>query len=488
MNNNFIIVNNPKDWDFDIPGVEVIEAREYCLGGEKFLNKKGMRIFNLCRSYRYQAMGYYVSLIASARGHKAFPDINTIQEIKAPQLVRILTEDIDRLIQKSLENVSTKTFILSIYFGKNISKIYDRLSRELYNLFQAPMLRAHFTKKNNQWMIQNIDVISGNQIPDEHRPYIIDNAFQYFSRDFSRKRKKTLPPYDMAILTSGNDPTPPSDKKAINHFIKAADNNGFDVKIIGKDSPQRIAEFDALFIRETTAVNHHTFRLAQKAAAQGLVVIDDPDSIIKCTNKVYLAELLKYNKLPVPGSTVLIKDSVKQISSDCKFPLILKRPDSSYSNGIIKVENRDDFLEKAGILFEKSDLLIAQEYMRTDFDWRVGVFDGKPIYACKYYMAKDHWQIINWKEKGKKRTGVHETVALENTPKNVVQTALKACKCIGNGLYGVDIKQIKNKCYIIEVNDNPSIDSDVEDAAYGDALYDSIMKVFYQRVRQQKER
>ena len=487
MDNNFIVVNNPKDWQFSIPGVSVIEARAYCIG-EDYLNRRGIRIFNLCRAYRYQAMGYYVSLIASARGHRAFPDINTIQEMKAPQLVRIITEDLDRLIQKSLSHIVSKKFELSIYFGKNMSKRYDKLSREIYNLFQAPMLRAYFTKKKDQWKIQNIDIISMNDTPPEHHDYIIEFATQYFSRYIGHKKRKAPAPYDMAILVNEKEETPPSDKKAMEYFVKAATHNNFDVEIITRDSPQRIAEFDALFIRETTSVNHHTFRMAQKAAAQGLVVIDDPDSIIKCTNKVYLAELLKHNRIPVPKTVVISKEAVKQYPQELSFPMILKQPDSAYSQGVVKVKNPEEYSEEASQLFDKSDLLIAQQYMRTDFDWRVGILDRKPLYVCKYYMAEDHWQIINWEQKGKGHYGTHESMPVSEAPKTVIKTALKAANCIGNGLYGVDLKLVNNKCYVIEVNDNPSLDSDVEDHILGEDLYDIIMKVFYERVRKLKER
>ena len=61
---------------------------------------------------------------------------------------------------------------------------------------------------------------------------------------------------------------------------------GFNCEFITKNDINRIAEFDGLFIRETTAVNHHTFRFAQRAISEGLVVMDDPDSILKCTYKV----------------------------------------------------------------------------------------------------------------------------------------------------------------------------------------------------------
>ncbi len=62
---------------------------------------------------------------------------------------------------------------------------------------------------------------------------------------------------------------------------------GSRTELITRDDSNRLSEFDALFIRETTSVDHHTNRIARKALAEGLVVIDDPESILRCSNKVY---------------------------------------------------------------------------------------------------------------------------------------------------------------------------------------------------------
>ena len=53
--------------------------------------------------------------------------------------------------------------------------------------------------------------------------------------------------------------------------------------------------------------------------------------------------------------------------------------------------------------------------------------------------------------------------------------------------YGVDLKQIGRKCYVIEVNDNPTIESGVEDRILKDALYDTIMAEFVRRIQQLRE-
>ena len=60
------------------------------------------RSFNLCRSYRYQSLGYYVSLLAEARGHKPLPRVSTMEDLQSQNLVRLLTENLDDLVQKSL--------------------------------------------------------------------------------------------------------------------------------------------------------------------------------------------------------------------------------------------------------------------------------------------------------------------------------------------------------------------------------------------------
>jgi hypothetical protein len=71
-----IIVSNPKDWEINIPGVEVISSKVYITNPE-YATSKNVRLFNLSRSYKYQSTGYYVSLVAAARGHKAIPSIST---------------------------------------------------------------------------------------------------------------------------------------------------------------------------------------------------------------------------------------------------------------------------------------------------------------------------------------------------------------------------------------------------------------------------
>ncbi len=114
-----IVLDNPKDWPLNIEGIDVVSARQY-LVDPSFSQRTPAKVFNLCKSYRYQSLGYYVSLLAAARGHKPLPDISTIQDLKLSELVRSAGEEIDQLIQASLKGVEEDELTLSVYFGQNI--------------------------------------------------------------------------------------------------------------------------------------------------------------------------------------------------------------------------------------------------------------------------------------------------------------------------------------------------------------------------------
>jgi glutathione synthase/RimK-type ligase-like ATP-grasp enzyme len=324
-------------------------------------------------------------------------------------------------------------------------------------------------------------------VPDSHWPYLIDVATRHFAghtRSVSRPRAAQ---YDLAILHDPKAADSPSNEKALRKFTRAAEQVGFDATMIAKDDYGRIGEFDALFIRETTAVNHHTFRFSRRAAAEGLVVIDDPESIVRCTNKVYLAEALLRHHIASPRTLIVHRGNVDQIVPTLGLPCVLKQPDSSFSHGVVKVHAEEELNERVAELLEKSDLLVAQEYLPTEFDWRIGVFAGQPLWACRYHMARKHWQIVKHDRDGSHSYGKVESCAVENAPKAIVRAAVRAARLMGNGLYGVDLKEVRRRGIVIEVNDNPNIDAGYEDQILKDELYLRIMNGFLARVRARTE-
>src|SRR3990167_6576272 len=390
---NLIVVNNPRDWPLDIPGVTVVPARAYltdpAYGGDRMA-----RVFNLCKSYRYQTLGYYVSLLAEARGHKPLPRSNTIEDLQSQNMVRLLTEGLDDLIQKSRKPIKSATFDLDIYFGHSTASRHEQLSRQLFNLLHAPLLHAEFKRRDQHWRIRSVRPIAASDIPPQHQEFAVQATTEYFTGRRRRTQKHAAPRYNIAILHDPANPEPASNAKALHKFEKAAQALGMHAEFITKADYGRLTEFDALFIRETTYPNHYTFRFSRRAAAEGLVVIDDPDSILKCNNKVYLAEILARRRIPAPRTLLVHRDNVKQVVPELGLPCVLKQPDSSFSIGVVKVETEEELPAKVNGLLDKSELIVAQEFLPTEFDWRVGILDRRPLFVAKYFMVPGHWQII----------------------------------------------------------------------------------------------
>lgn len=477
----YIVVNHPDKWKLPLENVEIISAHSY-LTDPKYARQKRARIFNLCKDYSYQSRGYYVSLLAEARGHKALPTVKNIVDLREPKLVKIVSDEFDDLIQKSLKNIRSQEFILSIYFGQNVAQKYRDLSAMFHRHFQIPFLRVKFNF-TTKWNIRNIWAIPEAEIPEEHRESMQQFAIEYFAKKRYDTPRPSTAQYDLAILVNPEDPAPPSNPKALKKFTDLGEKLGFYVEIIGPEALSRLSAFDALFIRQSTEVNNPAYAFSRKAQQEDIAIIDYPDAILKCCNKVFMAEALKHSGLPTPETLIVHKHNKAKVPQLLGFPIVLKTPDSTFSFGVKKAEDQQEYQELINQMLKTSDLVIAQEFSPSDYDWRIGILDGRAFYACRYYMAKGHWQIYNWTAKEKEdQDGEADCLAMEKVPPEILEIAEKAARIMGKGLYGIDIKEINGRAMVIEINDNPNIDQGVEDAYYGDEIYLQILRALWDRL------
>lgn len=478
---NIIVINQPHKWTFTDVNAKVISVKEY-ISNPVYQNSTDMRVFNLCSSYKYQSYGYYVSLLAAARGHRVIPSSVTLRDFKMLNVIHSTSYDIDEWINKALEKIKDDKFQLKIYFGQTSTKGFNSIANRLYLMFETPLFEIEFVKQE-KWIIKGIKVLSLNKLPESEIEVIYEFARKYFSKRRFNKTTLINYKYDIAILVDPEEETPPSCKRALQKFKTAANRKGLYAEFITKNDFDKLNEFDALFIRETTNVNDHTYEFSRMAYAEGLVVIDDPWSILRCSNKIFQNEIFRKHKILTPQTVVFTKNIFeKEDLEGMNFPLVLKQPDSAFSLGITKVENKDEAVDAINQLFKKSDMIVCQEFLYSEFDWRIGVLDNCPLFACKYFMSKGHWQIYNWTGEAEEYSGDSETVNIEEVPEEVVKTALKAAALIGDGLYGVDLKLVNDKVYVVEVNDNPNIDADIEDYILKDTLYDQIIESIYNRI------
>jgi glutathione synthase/RimK-type ligase-like ATP-grasp enzyme len=287
--------------------------------------------------------------------------------------------------------------------------------------------------------------------------------------------------YDLAVLIDPNEKMPPSSVASMKHFARIAERLSVDVEPINRRQLDKLAEYDGLFIRETTRIDNHTYRFARRAWQEGMPVIDDPMSI-RCTNKVFLMELLGSNQVPMPPTVLLADQSdLPRAMDELGLPLVVKIPDGSFSQGVHLVSSQEQLRRVADELFEETDLLLAQKFMPTEFDWRVGVLSGEPLFVCQYRMARGHWQIVKHRPDGSSREGGFRTFELDQAPHEVIDIAVRAAKPIGDGFYGVDLKQTDRGLMVMEVNDNPNLEHGVEDTIGKDEVWIKMLKWFIDR-------
>src|SRR5690606_34017768 len=154
-------------------------------------------------------------------------------------------------------------------------------------------------RKQRGWQIDSIKAVALNSLNSEEEDEFAQ-ALDTFSRKIWRKpRSQRRFRYDLAILYNPTEALPPSNKGALKNFVSAGRKLGIDIAVVQADALNRSAEYDGLLIRESTAINHHSYRFSKRAEREGLVVIDDPASILRCTNKIYLFERLTANRVPV---------------------------------------------------------------------------------------------------------------------------------------------------------------------------------------------
>ncbi len=444
------------------------------------------KVLNLSRSYGYQTLGYYCSLLAEARGHKVVPTVTTVLELtRRTSYVYALAELEDTLNRtiRRLADPPTASFRLIVCLGHPDDARFVRLGRQLFDWFRCPILEV-YVKAGELWRIRKLASLAISDLGEAGKAQLASAIEAHFRQPWKTPRAKATPRFNLAVLFDPKAAMPPSDLGTIRHFERIAEGMGLGVEVITRKDFERLPEFDALWIRETTNIDHHTFRFAKRAEQEGLPVIDDSNSIIRCTNKVYLAELLHANGVATPKTVIIssVKD-LPGLEAQLSYPMVLKIPDGSFSRGVAKVADRTELERMVRGMLEDSDLILAQEFMYTEYDWRIGVLDGEPLFVSQYMMARKHWQIIRHTEGGRPIEGAFKTMAVAAAPREIVDTAVRAARLIGRGLYGVDIKSNERGVFVIEVNDNPNLVHEVEDAAERDEVWRRLAGWFLKRLQ-----
>jgi len=481
-----ILVDQPKDLpNADTPH-KVITTSEY-LARPRLFDMGRPKLVNLSRSYAYQSKGYYASLLAEARGHRVVPTVETMLELREAKLYEHALPELEDELNKCARKADLQPeaeFKLLVCFGIARDARFESFGRLLFDWFRCPALEV--TVEPGRWLrIDRIRPRTVNRLANGEALFLREALHQHSKREWRNPKARVQAKYDLAVLYDPNEKMPPSSVASIKHFARIAERHSVDVEPITRRQLAELAEYDGLFIRETTSIDNHTYRFARRAWQEGMPVIDDPVSMIRCTNKVFLMELLGSNQVATPPTLMLADGGdLTRAADELGFPLVVKIPDGSFSRGVHKVSTIEELRRITDELFEETDLILAQKFMPTEFDWRVGVLAGEPLFVCQYRMARGHWQIVKHSANGGAREGSHRTFDLAQAPPEVIDLAVRAARPIGQGFYGVDLKQTDRGIVVMEVNDNPNLDHGVEDAVGKDEVWVKLLKWFIARFEQ----
>jgi glutathione synthase/RimK-type ligase-like ATP-grasp enzyme len=451
----------------------------------------GTTVVNLCRDQRPLSFGYYVSLIAEARGYAAIPTAAVLADQADDRLVRSRHATVDcALAALHRQDAGSRLAMprrLFVALGRCDKPHLQEVAEAAYAAFGLPLMTLQIDAAHHQLLHVVPESLPGL---DPRQRRLLRAALERLTgtppapRPFRRPRR-------LAVLVNPDDPLPPSRPGTVARLRDVAAGMGIETECLGHRDLPRLGGFDALLIRETTALQAPSYIFAESAVRLGLPAIDDPVSILRCCNKVYLHERLKAEGVPQPRTLAVRSDTLLAAGEALGFPLVLKIPDGACSRGVIRVDTPAELPVAGRRLLRRSRLILAQEYLYTDFDWRIGVLAGQPLFACRYRMVHGHWQIFRHGGDGRSEEGATEPVPLDAVPPAIVSAALAAAALIGTGLYGVDLKETAQGPVVIEVNDNPNIDVGLEDACLGDALYERLLSHFLERIeageRQQAE-
>lgn len=492
------------------------------LAGREGTTAEGAVVVNLCASYEYLSKGYYVSLVAAARGQRALPDSEQIEEIQNPfAYFRRLREEgvatIDfrvlpgrrRLLPRFIlprlrsganggprrplrarsdreglryEPAEARFAETTAVFGHCADARFRSACRAVFRTYAFPLLRLRFYQDDSDWRVGQIQpgclADLGAADLRRLRKELERGAFAAFAAPEEDEPR----PHRIACLFDPEDTRGASSEAALIRFERVAARLGAVLERIGRADLPRLSEYDALLIRTFTATDHYSFLFAQTAESLGIPVIDDPQSILRCSNKVFLHELFPRSGIPTPRTRIASRRTRLEELDDLGFPLVVKQPQGAFSQAVEKAKNREELKALLQRMFKESPLLIVQEYKPTPFDWRVGVLEGRLLYACRYHMAPGHWQIAQRRAGGSTRYGRVEAISRDAVPPRVRDLAVEAASLVGDGLYGVDLKEVEGEVLVIEVNDNPTLEAGDEDAVEGDRLYEAILSTLLRRV------
>ena len=288
-------------------------------------------------------------------GHRIIPTIETIAELSRKTLYEQSLPDLEAMLAKCYEKTRPPSGQVKLFvcFGQVAQASLMPFARLLFDWYRVPILRVTLDGQGHK-KIDRIVPVAINALNEEERAFFL-RALEATPAGLGRPPRPGRRPNTLAVLHDPQEKLPPSTQDSIRHFAKVAQRFSIDVEPIQRGDLDKLAEYDALFIRVTTSIDNYTYRFARRAQQEGMPVIDDPQSMIRCTNKVYLAERLTAERVPTPKTLVVQSEKqAGELGERIGWPVVLKIPDGSFSRGVYKCDNAEELKRRLKQLLQDS--------------------------------------------------------------------------------------------------------------------------------------
>ena len=399
---------------------------------------------------RLPVPGYYASLLAEARGHRVIPTVETMLDLREPKLYEHALPELEEALNHCAQGADCqprRDVQAPVLLRHRPRSALRGASAGCCSTGSAARRSRSTIDAGERWAIDRLHppaplakLATGG---DGILPRGLHQHTQREWRDPRRARRRAIPSPCCTIRRRSCRRRSPRRSSIWPAIAEKHVGRGRADHQAGSSpsSPNSTRCSSARPPRSTITPTASPGARSRKACRSSTIRI----SMIRCTNKVYLHELLaaqqragaadgdaRRRRRPADGRRRL------------GLPLVVKIPDGSFSRGVHKVETQRGVSQAlADELFEDTDLLLAQKFMPTELRLaRRRARAASRSLSASIMMAKRHWQIVKHGPNGGAEGGrLQDASPLGEAPPQVIDTAVQAARAIGDGLYGVDIKE-----------------------------------------------
>lgn len=216
---------------------------------------------------------------------------------------------------------------------------------------------------------------------------------------------------------------------------------------------ETIDNIDAIIPRIGASLTFYGSALVRQFEAAGIFTLNDSDAIPVSRDKLRSLQILAKHKLPCPvtgfaNSPLDTEDLIEMVGG---APLIIKLLESTQGRGIVLAETKNAAKSVISAFKQLKANIIIQEFIKeaAGSDLRCLVI-GNRVYAAMQRTAVG----------GEFRSNVHmggSVSEVKITP-DERKIAVKAARCMGLDVAGVDLIRSNRGPLVLEVNSSPGIE------------------------------